>query len=108
MQNTMFSSILSTGVREDIAAEMDRVLRPNGVVLWYDLRADNPFNKDVRGVRRQEIARLFPGYALRLTRVTLAPPLARAVMRVSRLAALAAERLAVLNSHYLGVLRKPA
>jgi ubiquinone/menaquinone biosynthesis C-methylase UbiE len=108
MQNTVFSSILSRGVREDIAWEMDRVLRPNGAVLWYDLRADNPFNRDVRGVRRQEIARLFPGYALRLARVTLAPPLARAIVRVSRLAAFAAERLTIFNSHYLGVLRKPA
>jgi hypothetical protein len=42
------------------------------------------------------------------TLVTLAPPIARRLVPVSWLAAAALERLVVFNTHYLGVIRKPA
>ncbi len=37
-QNTLFSSVHDAQLRAAIAAEMDRVLKPGGVVLWCDIR----------------------------------------------------------------------
>ncbi|MEP6687708.1 MAG: class I SAM-dependent methyltransferase [Gemmatimonadales bacterium] len=106
LQATVFSSILDPAVRRAVALEMLRVLRPAGVVLWYDLRMNNPSNPDVRGVDRDEIVALFPGCTAAVARVTLAPPLARLLAgRIPWLArALAVAPL--LRTHWLGVLRR--
>jgi hypothetical protein len=60
----------------------------------------------VRGIRRRELQSLFPGFQLRLRRVTLAPPLARLIAPRSALAALVLEDVRLLNTHYLGLLRR--
>lgn len=74
-QFTVFTSVLDQGLRQRIASEMLRVLKPNGRILWFDFHYDNPSNREVRGVRKGEIPKLFPGCAIRFTRVGLAPPL---------------------------------
>ncbi|MBK7864869.1 MAG: class I SAM-dependent methyltransferase [Archangiaceae bacterium] len=48
-QSTVFSSVLAAPVREALAREMVRVLKPGGVVLWYDFAWNNPSNPNVRG-----------------------------------------------------------
>ena len=103
---TVFSSILNDSVRKQIAAEMLRVAKPGGVVLWFDFRINNPRNPNVRGVTAREIRELFPDCDIRLRSVTLAPPLARAVVPVSWIAGLLLEKLPVLRTHYLGIIRK--
>jgi SAM-dependent methyltransferase len=103
--STVFSSILEAGMRAAVAAEMARVLAPGGMILWHDFFVDSPRNRAVRGIRRREIAALFPGFDVELRRITLAPPIARAVAPRSQLAAIALEALRVLDTHYLGVLR---
>lgn len=105
-QSTLFTSVLDRQTKRDIAAEMVRVLRPDGVILWYDFLYDNPRNSDVKGIRRREIERLFPDFDASLRRVTLAPPLSRMLAPRSRILATALERLRFLNTHYLGVLRR--
>lgn len=105
-QGTVFSSILDPGMRREVATEMLRVLAPGGAVVWYDFFVDNPFNPNVRGVRRGEIRELFPGCEVRLRRATLAPPLARRVVPVSWTLAALLEALRVLDTHYLGVIRR--
>jgi ubiquinone/menaquinone biosynthesis C-methylase UbiE len=102
--STVFSSILNLEMRQAIACEIERVLRPDGVVLWYDFFVNNPANPSVRGVRAAEIRALFPDFRVRLQRVTLAPPIARRLVTVSWLCALALERTTVFNTHYFGVL----
>lgn len=106
-QFTVFSSILDDDLRRRVAAEMLRVLRPDGVVLWYDFTV-NPVNPDARGIGRRELARLFPGRRLRIRRVTLAPPLARLVAPRSWLLAELLECLPPLRTHLLATLRRPA
>ena len=106
LQSTVFSSILDAGMRTAVAAEMARVLAPGGVILWSDFFADNPRNRAVRGMRRREIARLFPGFHAELRRISLAAPLARAIAPRSLLAASLLEHLRVLNTHYVGVLTR--
>ena len=51
-------------------------------MLWYDFTVDNPRNPDVRGVPLARLRALFPQGRMRYRRVTLAPPLARAVTRI--------------------------
>jgi SAM-dependent methyltransferase len=106
-QFVVFSSILDERMRQDVAAEMRRVLRPGGAIVWYDFFVDNPRNKDVRGVGRGELARLFPGWRLDLRRCTLAPPIARRVVPRSWATGALLERLGVLNTHYLGLVTRP-
>lgn len=105
LQSTVFTSILDADLRLAVAAEMRRVLKPGGVILWYDYHVNNPSNSDVRGVGRQEILRLFPSCAIDLQRVTLAPPLARAVAPYSRIACELLTLAPFLRTHYLGVIR---
>ncbi len=106
-QNTVFTSILDERMRRSIASEMDRVLRPGGVVLWYDFFRNNPGNRHVRAVGLSEIRALFPLYAPTIRRITLAPPLARRTVPWTWIGSLLLEKLTVLNTHYLALLRKP-
>lgn len=108
LQSTVFSSILDPEMRRAVAAGMLRVLAPGGAVLWYDFFVDNPSNPHVRGVRRREIAALFPGCRIDLRRATLAPPLARLVVPVSWTLAALLEALRVFDTHYFGVIRHAA
>lgn len=105
-QATMFTSILDDDLKQSVAAEMVRVLKPDGVVLWYDFRIDNPRNPDVRGIERVEIERLFPNCRVRLDLITLAPPLLRTVARWSWLASYLLSLVPWTCSHYLGTIRK--
>ncbi len=105
-QSTVFTSILDAPVRAAVAAEMLRVLKPSGVIVWYDFLFDNPNNKNVRGVGRREVRQLFPDCTVHLCRTTLAPPLARRIVPVSWPLARFLEQLRLLNTHYLGTIRK--
>ena len=106
LQSTVFSSILDVEMRRAVASEMLRVLAPGGAILWYDFFVDNPSNPHVRGIRRKEIEALFPGRRIALRRATLAPPLARRIVPVSWTLAALLEALRVLDTHYLGVIRR--
>jgi ubiquinone/menaquinone biosynthesis C-methylase UbiE len=105
-QFTLFTSILSDTVKKQIAQEMLRVLKPNGVIVWFDFRFDNPRNSSVRGIASDEIHSLFPNCTIRLRRVTLAPPLARLVVPLSWIAASMLEKVPFLRTHNLGIIRK--
>ena len=105
-QFTVFTSILNETVKKQIAREMWRVTKPGGVILWFDFRVNNPRNKSVRGISSNEIHSLFPDCSIRLRRVTLAPPLARRIVPVSWIAACLLEKIPVLRTHYLGIIRK--
>jgi SAM-dependent methyltransferase len=77
--STVFSSLLDAGFQQRLADAMWRWVKPGGGVLWYDFTIDNPHNADVRGVPLRRIRSLFPQGELQFQRVTLAPPVARAV-----------------------------
>lgn len=104
MQFTALSSILDADLRRDICRDMLRVLTPSGLILWYDFWL-NPTNPQTHGIRPTEIRKLFPACSISLRKVTLAPPLARRLLPFSWPLSLMLERLNVLNSHYLAVIR---
>jgi hypothetical protein len=104
----VFSSLLDDAFQQRLAAAMWKWLKPGGGVLWYDFTVDNPRNRDVRGVPRARIAALFPEATVDSRRVTLAPPLARAVCRVHPGLYTLFNALPPLRTHLLCWLGKPA
>lgn len=107
-QFTAFSSVLDDGMKRAMALEMLRVLRPNGRILWYDLRVNNPRNSAVRAIPLDEIRRLFPACSIAAESITLAPPIARAVVPRSWGLASFLERIPALRSHNLVLIGKRA
>ncbi len=105
-QFTMFTSILDDEMKRNTAEEMVRVLRPRGIILWYDYFVSKPTNPDVKGIGKSEIVSLFPNCTFDFNRVTLAPPIARAVARYSFLLCYLLEKIPWLKTHYLLVIRK--
>jgi ubiquinone/menaquinone biosynthesis C-methylase UbiE len=107
MAITVFSSILDRAMAENVAAEIIRILKPGGGLLWYDVRYDSNSNPNVKAVPRSRIAELFPTLRGELKTLTLLPPLARRLGRgtptLYPLLALAPP----LRSHLVGFLRKP-
>lgn len=107
-QSTVFSSLLDRAFQQQLADAMWRWLRPGGAVLWYDFTVDNPRNPDVRGVPLARLRELFPQGRLTHRRVTLAPPLARAVCRIHPALYGALNLLPLLRTHVLAWITKPA
>jgi SAM-dependent methyltransferase len=93
LASTVFSSLLDRAFQHQLADAMWSWLAPGGAVLWYDVTFDNPRNPDVRGVP--------------LPRVTLAPPLARAVCRWHPALYTAFNALPLLRTHLLAWIEKP-
>jgi ubiquinone/menaquinone biosynthesis C-methylase UbiE len=106
LQSTVFTSVLDSGTKQQMAAEMCRVVKPEGLILWYDYHMNNPKNPDVRGVKLHEIQRLFPFCEIRMRRITLAPPIARRVAPYSWLLCYFLSKIPWLCSHYIGVIQK--
>jgi SAM-dependent methyltransferase len=106
LQSTVFTSVLDSSMKQQMASEMLRVVKSAGCILWYDYCVNNPWNSDVRGVKRREIDQLFPGCPIKLQWITLAPPLVRLLAPYSWLACYLLGKVPWLCTHYLGVIRK--
>jgi ubiquinone/menaquinone biosynthesis C-methylase UbiE len=106
LQSTVFTSVLDPETKKRMAAEMLRVLKQDGLILWYDYHMNNPRNPDVKGVKLREIKTLFPQCDIRIQRITLAPPIARRVAPYSWLLCYFLSKVPWLCSHYVGVIRK--
>lgn len=82
-QSTVFTSILDEKFQEQLAQHMWNLLKPGGLILWYDFVYNNPSNKDVRGITKRRVKALFPeSKSSNFVRVTLAPPIGRRVGRL--------------------------
>jgi len=106
-QSTVFSSILDEDFQKRLAKRMWEMAKPGGGILWYDFCYDNPRNPDVRGVPVRRIRALFPSTQVVVRRVTLAPPLARVVTRVSAGLYSVFNSLPLLRTHALCWIPKP-
>jgi ubiquinone/menaquinone biosynthesis C-methylase UbiE len=105
-QFMLFTSVLDLDMKSRIAREIDRVLVPGGRLLWYDFAFNNPANPDVRGIRLGEVRRLFPEFSVTHRRITLAPPLGRAIGRLGPALYYLASVIRPLCTHYLCLLKK--
>ncbi len=104
--STVFSSLLDEAFPEGLAGAMWRWVRPGGGVLWYDFTGNNPRNRDVRGVPLGRVRALFPHGRIEARRVTLAPPIARAVTRVHPALYTLFNVLPLLRTHVLAWVAK--
>jgi SAM-dependent methyltransferase len=109
--STVLSSVPDADLRRKIVSEARRVVRPAGhgraglgcgLVLWYDMRLPNPWNREIRPVGRSELRTLFDGDRMEVASITLLPPLARLVARRSPVLARRLSHLRFLRSHYAG------
>ncbi len=82
-QSTVFSSILNNEFRRDLANRMLGWVKPGGGILWYDFIFNNPRNKDVQGIKFNSIKKLFPECNYIKYKITLAPPLARKIVKMN-------------------------
>jgi ubiquinone/menaquinone biosynthesis C-methylase UbiE len=105
LQFTVFTSVRDETLRQQIAAEMWRVLRPGGAVLWYDFRFQGR-NPAVQAIHPRQVRALFPRGSFTGRRITLAPPIARPLARWSRSIAALLARIPWLCSHDLILITK--
>lgn len=103
-QSLVFTSILDDAFKHSMASKMWSMLKPGGIILWYDFRFNNPSNKDVKGVDKEEILRLFPlSKEKQFFPVTLAPPIGR---RVGSFYKFINSVFPFLRSHIIAVIKK--
>lgn len=104
---TVISSVLDPELRQRLAADMWRILKPGGWCLVFDFRCNNPRNPHVRKVTRGELGNYWPGQRRQYHTLLLAPPIGRAL---AGLPALCTEALAALapplHSHFLFMVQK--
>ncbi len=105
-QFTVFTSILDDNIRKKAASEMLRVLKPKGIILWYDFRYLNPRNKHAKHIKADEIRALFPDCSYDIRSITLIPPIARRLAPVSWLLCYLLEKIPFMRSHYIAVIQK--
>lgn len=79
-QSTVFTSILSEPYRIAMAKKMWKMLKKDGIILWYDFEFNNPKNPNVRKATRGDVLRYFPqAVDIKFHSVTLAPPIGRRI-----------------------------
>ncbi|HLG73612.1 MAG TPA: class I SAM-dependent methyltransferase [Chloroflexota bacterium] len=105
--STLFSSILQPSVASQVAAEIDRVLKPGGAVLWHDSRYPNPWNPRVRGYSRKDIQRLFPAWRIQARPTTVIPPAVRRLGGLAPAVYPLLARVPVLQVRYAALILKP-
>ncbi len=105
--STVFSSLLDDAFQQRLADTTWRAVKPGGGVLWYDFVFDNPGNLDVRGVPLKRVRELFPAGVVEARRVTLAPPIARRLVRLGPRLYAVANALPFLRTHVLTWIHKP-
>jgi SAM-dependent methyltransferase len=105
--NTVISSVLEPELRQRLAGDMWRVLKPGGWCLVFDFRYNNPRNPHVRKLTRAELAGFWQGQRPHYQTLLLAPPVGRAL---AALPALVTETLAALapplRSHFMYMVQK--
>jgi ubiquinone/menaquinone biosynthesis C-methylase UbiE len=106
IQSTVFTSILDAGMKKNIALEMIRTLKPDGVIVWHDYRINSPFNHNVRAIAKREIIRLFPGCRFSFKLINLNPVIARPLAKNSIRLYGILEKCPFLMTHWLAAIKK--
>lgn len=105
-QSMVFSSILDDNFRKKLARKLLEIVKPGGIILWYDFIVNNPYNKDIRKINKKELRSLFPKCEIRMKSLTLAPPLARIVAKKYQFLYTLFNRVSFLRSNVLCLIKK--
>ena len=102
---TLLSSVSNDAALASVTSELARVVRPGGLLVIYDFWT-NPFNRDARPLRRKTLKHLFQGKQIDFVGTTLAPPLARLLVKAPGgwLACSSLEMVPFLKTHYLAAI----
>lgn len=104
LQSTVFTSILDNNFKAKLANCIFKMVKPGGIVLWYDFKFNNPQNKNVKAISKSEILELFPACkSIEFTSCTLAPPIGR---RIGKLYNTINLLFPFLRSHIIAVIKK--
>lgn len=106
IQFTVFSSILSDQMQTELANNLMHLLREDGYILWYDFLYSNPRNVGVRGCSKGRVRELFPDAEIMLKKVTLAPPLGRAIVRRFPFLYPVLNMFPILRTHMFALIKK--
>ena len=104
----LFSSLPSSELEQAVASEIRRLLRPDGSLMWLDIRYSNPANSAVHGVTRRRLKQLFPGWRVDVRSAGLLPPLARRLGRSTPVTYPILQAIPPLRSHLVGRLQPGA
>jgi len=99
-------AVIEPSKRKRVADEIIRVLKPGGILLWFDLRLKSN-SSGVWAVPFNEIKRLFNGFEFHLKQIGLVPPLARLLSKYSTTLTHIVALIPVLHSHLCGAIIKP-
>ena len=103
---TLFSSIKDSKSRNLASKEIQRVLKPGGAILYYDIRYNNPFNRNVLQVKYKDIKSLFPNMKKELKLITVLPPLVRLLGGLAEYVYPKLSKIPFLNTHHIGLMVK--
>ena len=106
IQATVFTSVLDDTKKNTIAKEILRVLKNDGLFLWHDFQYDNPFNKNVKGIRLKEIKKLFPRCSYEYNSLHANPLIARPISKYSVGIAEFLDRIKILHTHLFVKIKK--
>jgi len=96
--------VLDAELKQRLADKMMDMVKPEGIILWYDFMFDNPRNKHVNGINKAEIKKLFAkGKDIQFNKVTLAPPISR---RLYRIYSFINTLFPFLRTHIIAVIKK--
>jgi ubiquinone/menaquinone biosynthesis C-methylase UbiE len=98
LQTVVLSSVVDPVVRQAVATELLRVVRPGGVIVSYDMIRSARHNPHLRGIDRDELQRLFRGQEQDVRRLTLGMPIASRLPKPLRAIA---NSIPVLRTHLL-------
>lgn len=103
----LLSSVVDLEFRSAIIAEAERVIRPRGKLIVYDIRYPSPRNPRVKPISERWIRQRLPGWESRSKTMSLLPPLARSAVFGNRAVYEAAVAIPVLRSHLGIILERP-
>ncbi len=103
----LFSSLPSLQLEEAVAAEITRLLKPDGLLVWLDIRYSNPTNRAVHGMPMGRIGHIFPQWRTELCTTGLLPPIARRLGVLAKIAYPMLSAMSPLRSHIVGRLTRP-
>jgi len=103
-QSTVFTSVLDDELKQKLAEKMMEMVKPDGIILWYDFMYDNPGNKHVKVIKKSEIRKLFASAKdIKFHKVTLASPISRRFYRIYHIIN---TLFPFLRTHVIAVIKK--
>lgn len=107
IQNVVFSSIIDESARVSLADEIFRVLKPGGLIIWYDATNSRSRDPNFRDVPKIAVEKLFPEISWNWQKLTTHLGLLRRVNYFFGESAMRAfDLLNICKTHKIGFGRK--